>query len=99
MSEDPFGTELFECKVERGARGVQNAELNGDVDSESNHGSLDKRMYCIGLDVHKKTISYCVKDTSGQIQQEGTIPATRTELDHWMKTLPNCSLLTAELTP
>src|SRR3954447_10274225 len=45
-------------------------------------------MYCIGLDVHKKTISYCIKDVSGQIQREGTIPATRSELDSWMKTLP-----------
>jgi transposase len=45
-------------------------------------------MYYIGLDVHKKTISYCVKDVSGRIQQQGTIPATRTELDSWMKTLP-----------
>jgi transposase len=45
-------------------------------------------MYYIGLDVHKKTISYCVKDVSGRVQQQGTIPATRTELDSWMKTLP-----------
>jgi transposase len=45
-------------------------------------------MYDIGLDVHKKTISYCVKDVSGHIQQRGTIAATRTELDSWMKTLP-----------
>jgi hypothetical protein len=34
-------------------------------------------MYYIGLDIHKKTISYCVKDTSGQVQQEGQIGATR----------------------
>ena len=34
-------------------------------------------MYYIGLDVHKKTISYCVKDASGQIHQEGKIGATR----------------------
>jgi len=27
-------------------------------------------MYYIGLDVHKKTISYCVKDASGQVQRE-----------------------------
>jgi hypothetical protein len=27
-------------------------------------------MNYIGLDVHKKTISYCVKDVSGRIQQE-----------------------------
>ena len=45
-------------------------------------------MYYIGLDVHKKTISYCVKDVSGQIHSEGTIPATRPDLDTWMKTLP-----------
>ena len=45
-------------------------------------------MYYIGLDVHKKTISYCVKDVSGRVHAEGTIPATRAELDRWMKTLP-----------
>src|SRR5450631_3131591 len=45
-------------------------------------------MYYIGLDVHKKTISYCVKNTSGQVLQEGKIGATRGELDGWMKTLP-----------
>lgn len=45
-------------------------------------------MYYIGLDVHKKTISYCVKDRSGQIHAEGAIPATRVDLDLWMKTLP-----------
>ncbi len=31
-------------------------------------------MHYIGLDVHKKTISYCVKDVSGEIQSEGTVP-------------------------
>jgi transposase len=45
-------------------------------------------MYYIGLDVHKKTISYCVKDASGRIHTEGKIPATRLGLDLWMKTLP-----------
>jgi transposase len=45
-------------------------------------------MNYIGLDVHKKTISYCVKDVSGRIQQEGKVGATRRELDYWMKTLP-----------
>src|SRR5215467_3635516 len=45
-------------------------------------------MYYIGLDVHKKTISYCVKDGSGQIHRDGRIGATRQELDIWMKTLP-----------
>ena len=45
-------------------------------------------MYYIGLDVHKRTISYCVKDGSGVIHADGTIPATRLNLDLWMKTLP-----------
>jgi transposase len=27
-------------------------------------------MYYIGLDVHKKTISYCVKDASGQVTRK-----------------------------
>ncbi len=45
-------------------------------------------MYYIGLDVHKRTISYCVKDGSGTIHAEGTIPATRFDLDRWRKTLP-----------
>ncbi len=45
-------------------------------------------MYYIGLDVHKKTISYCVKDVSGQVQAEGTIGSTRMDLDHWMARLP-----------
>jgi transposase len=45
-------------------------------------------MYYIGLDVHKKSISYCVKDGSGRIHAEGAIPATRSDLDRWMRTLP-----------
>src|ERR1700691_2431058 len=45
-------------------------------------------MYYIGLDVHKKKISYCVKDASGRIHLEGAVAATRIDLDLWMKTLP-----------
>ena len=44
--------------------------------------------YYIGLDVHKRKISYCVKDGSGRIHAEGSISATRLELDHWMRSLP-----------
>src|SRR5258707_10207405 len=51
-------------------------------------GSPMQTMYYIGLDVHKRTISYCVKDGSGTIHAQGTIPATRFDLDRWMKTLP-----------
>jgi hypothetical protein len=47
-----------------------------------------QNMYYIGRDAHKRTISYCVKDGSGEIHAEGTIPATRFYLDRWMSTLP-----------
>ena len=56
-------------------------------------------MYYIGLDVHKKTISYCVKDGSDRVHDEGTIPATRAELDRWMKTLPQSWTAAMEATP
>jgi hypothetical protein len=45
-------------------------------------------MYYIGLDVHKKTISYCVKDGAGHVHREGKIGSTRRELDAWIVTLP-----------
>jgi transposase len=45
-------------------------------------------MYYVGLDVHKKTISYCVKNVSGSVHAEGSLHATRSDLDRWMKTLP-----------
>jgi transposase len=91
-------SDLFECKSSEERVGVQEAELNGDVDSENNHGGSSRDMYYIGLDVHKKTISYCVKDVSGGIQQQGTIPATRTNLDGWMKTLPRPWMAAMEAT-
>ena len=55
-------------------------------------------MYYIGLDVHKKTISYCGKDASGQVHQEGKIGATRRELDGWLKTLPQPRAMAMEAT-
>ena len=45
-------------------------------------------MHFIGLDIHKKTISYCVKDVSGTVQSEGTLLRREQELDDWVKTLP-----------
>jgi transposase len=44
-------------------------------------------MNFIGLDIHKKTISYCVKDAAGAVLAEGTIPSTRQSLDDWIRTL------------
>ena len=47
-----------------------------------------ENMYYMGLNVHKKTISYGVKDVGGRIHREGKMPATRFDLDQWMKTVP-----------
>jgi transposase len=55
-------------------------------------------MYYIGLDVHKKTISYCVKDAAGCVQQEGKIGSTRRELDAWIRTLPQPRMMAMEAT-
>jgi transposase len=45
-------------------------------------------MYYIGLDIHKKTISYCTKRVDGAVHAEDTIDATRLALDHWLAGLP-----------
>ena len=55
-------------------------------------------MYYIGLDVHKRTISYCVKDAAGHVHQEGKIGSTRCELDAWIKTLPQPRMMAMEAT-
>src|SRR5580704_15923841 len=55
-------------------------------------------MYYIGLDIHKRKISYCVKDGSGKLYGEGSIPATRFDLDRWIKTLPQPWIAAMEAT-
>jgi transposase len=40
-------------------------------------------IHYIGLDVHKKTISYCVKTADGEIAQEGKLEASRSVLRRW----------------
>jgi transposase len=55
-------------------------------------------MYYIGLDVHKKTISYCVKDAAGHVHREGKIGSTRRELDAWMQTLAQPRMMAMEAT-
>jgi hypothetical protein len=55
-------------------------------------------MVYIGLDVHKKTISYCVKDAAGCVHQEGKIGSTRHELDAWIRTLPQPRMIAMEAT-
>ncbi len=67
---------------------LQKAELSCEADSENYLGGSSETMYYIGLNVHKGTISYCVKDAAGKIHSEGKIGSTRRELDNWIRTLP-----------
>jgi transposase len=89
---------LFECLVEEEREVLQEAELSGQADSENNLGGSSETMYYIGLDVHKKTISYCVKDAAGCVHREGKIGATRRELDAWIRSLPQPRSMAMEAT-
>ena len=43
----------------------------------------------IGFDVHKKTISFCVKTAAGEIVEEGSTPAQRAALREWASVRPH----------
>jgi len=40
-------------------------------------------LYYVGLDIHKKIITFCVKKSDGEIIEEGGLPATREALRSW----------------
>jgi transposase len=77
---------------------LQEAELSGQADSENDLGGSSETMYYIGLDVHKKTISFCVKDAAGCVYQEGKINSSRRDLDVWIRTLPQPRMMAMEAT-
>src|ERR1700742_3709767 len=89
---------LFECEVIEEREVLQEAELSGQADSENDLGGSSETMYFIGLDVHKKAISYCVKDAAGRVHQEGKIGSTRWELDCWIRTMPQPRMIAMEAT-
>jgi transposase len=45
-------------------------------------------IYYIGLDVHKKTIAYCIKTFSGKMVGQGVVVAERRALRQWLAELP-----------
>jgi len=47
-----------------------------------------KSIYYIGLDVHKKTIAYCIKTISGKTVDQGVVRAERKALLEWLAGLP-----------
>src|SRR5271156_4876306 len=56
-------------------------------------------IHYIGLDVHKKTISYCIKTADGRIVREGKLQALRSTLRSWAESLrePWCGAMEATL--
>lgn len=55
-------------------------------------------LYAVGLDVHKRTISYCARAADGTIHSEGSLPASRAALDSWIAQLPTPCLIGLEAT-
>lgn len=47
-----------------------------------------KDFYCIGLDVHKKMIAFCIKTADGTKVRQGEVAANREALTFWLTTLP-----------
>lgn len=45
-------------------------------------------IYYIGLDIHKKTIAYCIKKIDGELVQQGVVSAERKALQQWQSKIP-----------
>jgi len=43
--------------------------------------------YYIGLDIHKKSITFVIKTASGQLVRQGSLAATRPALEAWAAAL------------
>lgn len=46
-----------------------------------------KSIASVGLDVHQKTISYCLRTADGRVLAEGSLPAARPALTNWAEEL------------
>ena len=79
-SKTLFANSRFEC-IGRG-RSVwrRKAEVSRELIENTKRLPMEPT-YCIGPDVHKRKISYCVTDSSGKLHSEGSIPATCCDLD------------------
>lgn len=55
-------------------------------------------IYYIGLDVHKKTIAYCIKTANGTKVRQGVVAAERKALGQWLTELPGSWLGALEAT-
>ena len=57
-----------------------------------------KTVYYIGLDIHKKVISYCIKLMDGRIVRQGEIVAERNALRKWLSEIPGAWIGAMEAT-
>src|SRR5207253_6051065 len=64
------------------------AELNGNVDSENNHGGSSRTYVLHRTGCSQEDDQLLRQGCERQVHQEGQIGATRWELGGWMKTLP-----------
>ena len=55
-------------------------------------------MHYIGLDIHKKSISCCIRQADGTIIEESTLAANRQALDFWISRLPQPWIVGMEAT-
>ena len=55
-------------------------------------------IYYIGLDIHKRTIAYCVKRSDGVLIRQGAVSAERKALLEWVSALPGCWIGAMEAT-
>jgi transposase len=47
-----------------------------------------RQLYYIGLDIHKKTIAYCIKELDGGLVEQGIIDSGRKAVGEWVNGLP-----------
>ena len=68
----PLGPGKFECLGQGRSVWCRKAELSVTLIQNTKEAPMGPRYY-IGLDVHRRRISYCVKEGSGKIHAEGSI--------------------------
>lgn len=78
---------LYEC-IGGGGKWILRIVRQLELVKCTNLGGPSTPMYYVGLDVHKKSIAYCVKQADGSIVGEGSVAARRADLSEWARRLP-----------
>jgi hypothetical protein len=81
-----------------GARGVEGLNSTGTLIQTTTTEAPHRTYVLHWPGCSQKTISYCVKDASGQTHREGKIGVSRLELDAWIGALPQPRVVAMEAT-